>query len=195
MESLIKSWNTDLNFWELNPLMKTIGEFKDLFNNDKSKNKVDSSKVMWAIALLIDPNENNVWRNVTEDEKKLLIKEDFLEDKKFFWEDPFIVKLIEKYIHHCLTHSEKELLIYEEKLIQRAKFIKETDFTLDYYAENDKGTISLKRGTADQLDKMLLNTKKIFDQVKETKAMIKLEADQGNLKGGAQESASEKGEL
>lgn len=195
MESITKNWNTDLNYWELNPIIKTIKVFKSLFEKDKSKDKKDSSKLMWAIALVSDPNEDNPWRTVNVEEKKKIIAEDFLEDKKFNWEKKEIVELLDTYYTFCLSVSEQELLVYEEKLRQRGKFIKDTDYSLDYYEENDKGKITLKRGTADQLDKMVLNTGKLITQIQEIRESISREALQGSLKGGASESASEEGLL
>lgn len=195
MDSITKNWNIDLNYWELNPMMKSIRVFKELFDKDKSKSKEESSKIMWAVAMSTDPHEDNPWRNTPEEEKKKLIAEDFLGDKKFDWTSEKISKLTDTYYTFCLTVSEQELLVYEEKLRQRGKFIKETNYTLDHYEENDKGKISLKRGTADQLDRMVLNTKKLIDQISEIKDAIAREAEQGSLKGGASESASEEGLL
>lgn len=195
MESITKNWNVDLNYWELHPVMKTIPEFRNLFKEDKSKGKNSSSKLLWAIAMLIDPNEENPWRNVSLEDKKVLIAEDYLGDKKFKWDDEDIQELINVYISKCLTLMEKELIRYEEKLQQRGDFIAKTDYSLDYYEENDKGKFVMKKGTADQLDRMVLNSKKLFEQILEIKDLISQQNAEGKIKGGASESASEKGLL
>jgi len=64
MRAISKNWNTDENYWQMNPIIKTISQFNKLYTSDKSKNKQKSSKIMWAIALFLDPNDSNVWRNV-----------------------------------------------------------------------------------------------------------------------------------
>lgn len=195
MVSMVKVWNTNENYWVLNPMMLTIKAFKDLYDSDKSKGKADSSKLMWAIVLLIDPNEANPWRTTSYSDRGKLIKEDYLRMPKFNWDIPEIVSLIDVYKDKCLTIAEKELLKYEKKLTQRGDFIDKTDYSLDYYEEDEKGKVKLKRGTADQLDKMMLNTSKIYEELSEIKANLLKEATEGTLRGGAEESASEKGEL
>jgi hypothetical protein len=195
MESITKNWNTDLNYWDLHPINKTIKEFRDFYLADKSKDKKDSSKIMWAIAMLNDIHEDNPWRNVRLEEKLIIIKDDFINDNKFSWEDPKIVLLNDTYFKFCLSLMEQELYTYEEKLQQRSKFIKDTDYSLDYYEEDAKGKLSLKRGTADQLDKMVLNSSKLFEQILGIKDTIARQNSESKLRGGASESASEKGLL
>ena len=153
------SLNTDLNFWDVNPLFKTISVFKEFYTKDKSAKKKDSSKVMWAIALLIDPNDGNPWKNYSEDSKKLLIKTEFLEDEDFDFED--YKELLEEYENRCLTIAEKELVRFERKIVGRGNFIAKTKYTLDEFNED---TGKLIKGTADQLDKVMLNTTKINEQ-------------------------------
>lgn len=191
MTSLVKIWNTDENYWILHPIMKTIKVFRDFHDKDKSKDKKSSSKIMWAIALLIDPNEANPWRTVSLLDRENLVATDFLEDPKFNWEHPEIENLKACYKEKCLTIAEKELIAFEKKLVQRGKFIDDTDYTMDSYGENNK----MIKGTADQLDKMMLNTSKIFEQYEEIKISLIKEQSEGTLRGGAEESASEKGEL
>ena len=183
-----KVWNTDENYWAMNPIMKTIKIFNDLFESDKSKGKTSSSKLMWAIALYIDPSEYNPWRTTSNDDKKELIATDYLKNPSFNWEDPEILSLLDAYEDKCLTLAEKELVRFEKKLSQRGAFIDRTDYSLDEYNEE---TGKIVKGTADQLDKMMVNTSKIYDQLKLISAMFSKETG-GHLKGDSKESASEK---
>ena len=66
-KSIINNFNIDSSFWELNP--QTIIIFNEFYEKDNSKNKIDSSKVMWAVALLVDPNDNNSFRFVEYKQK------------------------------------------------------------------------------------------------------------------------------
>jgi len=192
MESITKYWNPDLSYWELHPSMKYISLFATLYNDDKSKSKEASSKTMWIIAFLKDPHEENPWRNLMEDEKKKLLSIDFIKDKKFNWDDKNLLLLIDEYVNLCLTILEKELIMYEKKIVQRSKFIDETDYCLDYYEETAKGVKTIK-GTATQLDTMLANTSKLFEAVYGLKNKLKEEAAEQKVKGGGSESASERG--
>ena len=51
----------------------------------------------------------------------------------------------------------------------------------------------MEKGTADQLDKMMVNTVKIYQQLEQVKEMLDKESIEGHGKGGAIESASEQG--
>jgi hypothetical protein len=178
MESLVKIFDTDLNFWEANPGFKSIKVYQDLYTNDKSKNKVDSSQIMWAIALLIDMSEDNPWRNLSEEDKESLIAEDFLQNKKFSWKG--IKALTDEYSERCLSIAEKALRNFNKKLLDRQKFIDNTKYTID---------------DADQLDKMMLNTVKVYQQYDLIKSMFNKEKLAGTTQDGTVESASEKGEI
>ena len=45
----------DQNFWEVNSDYLLISEFKNLYDSDKSKNKTNSSKILWAIYFAYNP--------------------------------------------------------------------------------------------------------------------------------------------
>lgn len=190
MTTIAKNFNTNLNFWELNPTFLTRRIFREYYEKDKSKKKNDSSRIMWAIALLLDPNEANIWKNVAENDKKDLIKDEYLEDKKFKWE--LVEDLCKEYEEHCLTIAEKELVRFERKLVDRGDFINKTKYTLDTF---DPESGKILKGTAEQLDKMMLNTSKLNEQYKELRDNLKQEASQGSLRAGAKKSASEKGDI
>ena len=194
MQSATKNWNTDENYLQLNPIMKTIPKFKVLFDKDKSKNKQKSSKIMWAIALFLDPNEHNVWRNTRKEDKIKLIEEDFMKGEDFKFSYPPVIELLEEYLDKCITVAQKELINIENKLQERGKFIKETPYKLDSYEETENGYKKVK-GTAEQLDKMLVGTYQIYKQFAQIKKDITEESNKGSVKGGQTESASEKGLL
>tara|TARA_R110002167_G_scaffold20995_20_gene76395 strand:+ start:262 stop:840 length:579 start_codon:yes stop_codon:yes gene_type:complete len=190
MTSLSKNWNTDENYWSLHPQMKTIKAFSDLNKRDKSKGKKKSSTMMWAIALYIDPNEQNPWKNTNPLDRMKLIAEDYLNDPEFPWEDPDIQLLIDTYKEFSITVAERALLQIETKIADRAKFLDNTSYSMDTY--NDESG-KVEKGTADQLDKMMVNTVKIYQQLEQVKEMLDKESIEGHGKGGAVESASEQG--
>lgn len=191
MTTIVKAWIPSENYWSLHPMMKEFNPAKAFYAKDKSKSKQDSSKVMWAIAMLIDPNEENMIRNQSEVDKKKLIAIDYLDNEKFNWDAKEVVDLREFYIKNCLTLAEKELVRYLEKLEQRGNFISAQDYTMDSYSE--KGGIV--KGTAAQLDKMMIDSGKIFSEIEAIQEKLNKESISGHLKGGAAESASESGEL
>lgn len=188
--SISKQWNPQENYWILNPMMLTIKEFKALHTRDKKKKKEDSSKIMWAIAMVVDPSDENPWRSTPLKDKLELIAEDYMQDKGFPWDDDDIQLLINTYKERCLTVAEKALVELEEKLADRARFIAGTSYSMDTYNE-ESGKV--EKGTADQLDKMMVNTVKIYEQLEKIKGMLDKEAVESHGKGGAVESAGEQG--
>lgn len=192
MSSLITNFRTDENFWKINPVFLTAGVFKTFHDKDKSKGKAHSSKMMWAIALYVDKSIDNVWRNMSDAEKEGLIAKEYLKDEKFKFSDSTVEPLVEEYFKRVLSPAQKELKRLEDKIIQRGNFIANTGYTLDEFNENGKGVV---KGTADQLDKMLLNTSKIYDMYEAVMAKLAKEEAQGTLKGDAEESAGEGGLL
>jgi len=191
MISISKAWIPSEDYWSLHPVMKEFSPCKAMYAKDKSKGKKDSSRIMWAVAMLIDPNEENSIRNQSDSDKRKLIAIDYLDDPKFNWDTKEMKELIEFYTKNCLTLPEKELIRYLEKLEQRGDFISKQDYTMDSYSE--KGTIV--KGTASQLDKMMIDSGKIFSEIEAIQEKLNKESISGHLKGGAAESASEAGEI
>lgn len=174
--SLLNSFDTDANIWEIEPQLKIPRVFAELYDSDKSKGKAHSSKIMWAIALLVDNSEANKFRNLRDSDRRVLIATDFLKDESFDYSQ--YQEHIDLYTELNMSKLERELRQQELKLEERAKFINDTPYDLE---------------TGDKLDKFLINTTKLYDQIRELKDKIKSDSDGGNTKGGMLESASERG--
>lgn len=193
MTSITRTFNTDENFWETNASFLTVSKFEHFYNLDKSKGKKKSSQIMWAIAFLIDPHQDNIWKNLNEHDKKMLIVEDYLKDKKFKWSE--YQDIIDEYYNRALTLAEKDFYELQEKMTERKEFIKNTPYSLDAIEEID-GRMRTVKGTAAQLDKMVVDTAKLYEQLELVKQKLEKEAAQdGETKGGMQESATEQGIL
>jgi hypothetical protein len=187
MTSIIRNFNVDENFWVVNPGFLTIKNFIELHKSDRSKDKFHSSQKMWAIAYLIDPHTDNPWKNVAEEDKAKLLKEDFYD---IDWVE--YQHVIETYREHCLTLGEKDFIRLQNKMHERQNFIENTAYTLDTTSEEGRNI----KGTALQLDKMVVDTLKIYEQLDQVKAKLEKEkSNEGSTKGGMQESAAEKGLL
>lgn len=193
MTSITRTFNTDENFWQTNPSFLSIKKFSHFHDLDTSKGKKKSSQIMWAIAFLLDPHQDNPWKNLNEHDKKLLIVEDYLQDKKFKWEE--YQDVVNEYYERVLTLAEKDFYELQEKMHERKEFIKNTAYSLDSIEEID-GRMRTVKGTAAQLDKMVVDTAKLYEQLELVKQKLEKEAAQdGETKGGMQESATEQGVL
>lgn len=174
--SLLTTFDSDANFWKLNPQLLIPEPLAKLYKEDKSKEKIDSSKIMWAICFLLDPSEDNKFRGFPEEDRKELIITDFIQDSKFKFEN--YQKIIDWYTENRLTKVERELLNWRNKLEERSKFIADTSYSIE---------------TADALDKIMANTDKLFNQLERVEKQYQKEQIESKDKGGKEASLSDKG--
>lgn len=176
--------NLDLieqDFWETYPALKYKNPFSKIANL-----KTNSSKTMWAICLFIDIN--SPWRTMDEEARKEEIIQSYIpEDKKVF-ENPLVLSVIEEYPNAIMSEAERAFYRWGNKLRQRFDFIDKIEYTLDEYDEEGK----LIKGTASQLDKMLADTHKLFQEYEKIEKTMIAENQKGRIKGGREETLSEK---
>jgi hypothetical protein len=168
---LIDSWDIEQNFWEHNPQLKIA--FKDVYSKDKTKSKSTSSQLMWAVALYTDTKSK--FKDLPELPREALIKADF--NKEFSVKE--YKELIERW-KSFMSPAERQLLQLERLLDERTAYLEGLKFTKE---------------TADELEKRVGATGKLFDELVRLKAAIAEEESEGTVKGGAVESLSEKGEI
>lgn len=147
--SLLNNFDTDKHFWREYPQFKVLDPFKELYKEDKSRDKVHSSQKMWAIAFLCDPSKNNPYRNLSIADKQILLAKDFLKQPNFDW---FTLKDCVDFYNQCLlTPEQKSLVAWKNKMEERDKFLSDTKYTL-------------ANGT--QLDKIIAATPSLYLQLK-----------------------------
>lgn len=168
----------DNNFWELNSDLVILDEFSKLYYKDKSKDKQDSSKILWAIFYAYNPES----KFFNYPNKQEVISQSFLKDPKFKWED--YKDLIEAYKNIVLTDAERALINWNEIMTMRDQSIKD----LYKKAIEDSDTDELVK-----IDKMLANTPKMFEDYKKIKKDY--EEEKVTKKGKTIASLSDSGEL
>jgi len=179
---ILDNFKEEHNFWEYNPQYKII--FKDIYSADRSKDKDKTSRLMWGTLLLIHPRSE--FYNLPD--KDIIIARDFIKDKSFKWPDyQHIVDRMEEAI---LTQAEKSLVSWDRTLKKRDEFIHDQEFTLDNYNEEGR----LQKGTADQLDKMLANTNKLYQEYFKILKELKNE-EESRSRGNRIKSLSDSGEI
>lgn len=174
--SVLESYDPRASFWIVHPQFKSLGIFKNMYESDPSNKRWDSSKKMWAIAFLVDNSKFNKFKNFPEEDRKKLIEEGIMGDKKFKWGS--LQKYIELYEDSELSTLRRSLRILNIKVEDRNNFLS----TITYTVENAK-----------EIDSIIANTDKIFDLIlKLEKQIEKEESEQsGAVRGGRQESLSE----
>lgn len=172
------------NFWEANKDFLLF--FKDIYDNDKSKGKTESSLKMWCIAFYTESKKENIYANMTNEEKKRIIVESYLKHEGVKITDPKEVKkiidwdldapYIERYLNTVTVKPKKLLRKWEDKLEERQLFINSQSYNKDTY---------------DMLDDMMTKTAKMWQEYARIKKDIDEEESVQGL-GGAEESFLEK---
>ena len=179
-KGLLDNFDRKANFWEVNQQMCIIEPFKALFKADRSEDKNRSSKKMWFIAFCFDQSSSNLTRNQPLHDKLELFGEEFFDDKDFYKKNKDeIDPLVSAYINLCDTPAMKALRAWNEKIEERAAFIKDQRYTID---------------VAETLDKLLAATPKIYSDY--TRILKEINSEDGEVegnRGGGEASASDKG--
>jgi len=191
---IIETFNPEANFWDEHSQLSAVGPIKDLYNSDKSRNKALSSKLMWCVALIWDSNSK--FYNLPEegeDSKIDLIFEDYYGDKKYYAQNKTKIDSIrEFYLKLQETPAKRALREIEEKLSERARFLKDTKYDLGVCNERGQWV----GNTAIIVDKMMADTKKIYDLYEQALKIAKEEnAKEDRVKGGGNLSLTDKGEI
>lgn len=131
-----KEFKPDTNFWSLNPHLRFVKPFADLYNEDKTKDKNASSKTMWCVFFLCEPDEDmNLYYRFDE--------EDLLEtcktyDTNFDRFEPITQACIQAYPEMCLTVIERMLKMTKDLFKRRTAFLKEADYDFNTMTMIDK---------------------------------------------------------
>lgn len=177
--SLLNSYNGTSNFWKSNPQLLIPEPFAKLYKEDKSKDKEESSKIMYAICFLLDPSDENKFKNIPEPDRKILIIKDYLKDPKFKWEK------YKELLEYCknnfiITQAERSLYEFERELHERDLFLTGLGWSLD---------------SATDKEKMMANTFKLYQELNRIKEIVKQEEIKAKDKGGSEPTASDLGNI
>lgn len=160
---ILDNFDEGVNFWEANPTFKVLGAFQNLRKWDKSKGKEDSSRIMWAIAFLLDPSKKNPYRNLPEDERVNYITEYFFTKTKYSWDTQEIIEAKRFYADCVLSPEQKSLISFEKKLKQRDEYLDKLEYTITNRKE---------------LEEALISTPKLYD----TYALLKRKVEETSVR-------------
>ena len=186
-------FNPDVNFWKAFPQLKHLGAFKTLYKEDRDRTKKKSSNAMWFVAYCFDPaSPLSGEENEGEYGAFALVGRDYLEDAEYKTKNEVLLTpVIEYYKSLTETPGIKGLKVWEDKMRQRDTFLMSTPYSFGEVDENGKRF----GDTALDLDKMIANTPKLYDQLAKTKAALEEEKNNTRSVGGSKASASEAGNI
>lgn len=173
--AITDSFNTDANFWKMFPELTLPAPFSDLYSSDKSRGKKESSDLMWAIALCYDTESR--FYPLKEEDRLAIVEKDFLKAEGVLG-TPGAKAAIELYCSMQDSPAKRQLRAWNEKLEQRTAFME----GVKYNAKNWK-----------MLDEMMKVSSKLYEEYFRIQAQLDRERALEVTRGGAEESASEKG--
>lgn len=131
--NITKTMNGEENFWELNPHMIHVSPFADLYTRDKSKNKEQSSRDMWCVVWMVDPDEEiNKYYRIPKDQRLDVCKS---YNPKFDPEDLDIEDCINQYPYLCLSADELAYKQQKDQLIEISQFLATQEIAMDTIAD------------------------------------------------------------
>lgn len=163
------SYRYEQNFWEQenNGDLLSLKAFRNLYQQDVSPTKEESSKVMWAIYLIYDYASHLAKIPPTQRVQK--VEEEFLEKPNYFTlYKAHLNPVISAYLDLQKGSERRYLETWEEMIEKRRVFLKDTPYQKD---------------TWEMLDKMALASDKILAQKDEILKRIDTQ-EGGQIKGG-----------
>jgi len=170
--------NFQNNFWDEYPELCLPELLAKIYDQDKTKNKGFSSRVMWGIHLCVHPDS----KLYNLPDKEIVVARDFIKNKSFDWKD--YKKQVEFYKQVVLTPAERSMHNWDEVMTLRDIGIK--DMYKEAMDDHDADTIL-------KLDRALAQTPKMFDDYKRIRESF--EADKVKKTGSRISSLSDADEI
>lgn len=147
-------------FWKVYPEAKMMPEFHAIWKEDRGQVKTKSSKIMWALVLVL--HRSSMFVGVSDPYTEVATS--YLKDPKFKWDK--YEDAIDKMKDCILTPAEKSLTLWEETVKMRDRFLKK--LYIEILEEGDLKQIELA-------DKILSNTPKMFDDLMKVNEKLNVE--------------------
>lgn len=170
------------NYWVVNPELLILPEFEKIHSADKSKNKEESSTVMWAIYYAYNPESK--YYNLPD--KLDILDKNFIKQKGFKWKE--YQSVVDIYKAMVLSDSERALVEWGEIMVMRSTSLKKL-----YKDLLDQPPIDIDTKALKEVDSMLANTPKMFEDYK--KVRKDYEEEKTAKKGKKNVSLSDSGEI
>lgn len=130
-----KDFNPEQNWWKINPHMIYVRPFSILYAEDESKDKYVSSRHMWCVYFMNEPDELiNLYFRLPEDQRLDVCK---TYNPEFDPEQETIKECLEAYPDVCLTLIEQTLKNTKDMFHKRNVFLKTCDYNFETMASLD----------------------------------------------------------
>lgn len=188
-----KPVNIEDNFWTKNPWLKIHPPYSTLY---KLKGEELSSQIMVAVFLMCDPDEEvNPFYRMDEEYRKKTIAANFIDVD---WEEEIVQKCLESYPFDCMDTIQRSYKEEKEKIRERAKFIKKTQYKLDIPEAGedvDKELIKIQMDTIKLIEAMQKNSLTIYQQYDKIEQQFIQGKNSAVKQGGGKLTRAEKREV
>jgi hypothetical protein len=168
--------NIDNSFWNEFPDYRITNPFKELYTADKTKNKKDSSMMMWFVRHCYHPSSR--YFKLPIDDKHELIGGDYCGDINYYKKNKATIDmLVDAFCKLEMTSLQRHMIVWNTLLDKRTKFLESVE---SYDLEN-----------FEDLDKMAVGSDKVYTTIKKIEADMAKEDSNGSVKGGAKPSLSD----
>lgn len=155
-----------------------------------------ANKYLIGIFLMCDPDEEaNPFFRMDEEYRKKVISETFV---AIDWEDELISKCLDSYPFDCMDSIERAFKEEKEKIIERSKFIKSTQYQLSLPEEDDvidKDLIATQIKIITLIESMQKNTESIYKQYERVEEKFIQGKSTASVRGGRRMTRAEKREI
>jgi hypothetical protein len=164
--------------------------FNGLYDMDKTKDKEFSSRQMWTIFFMCDPDEDrNIFFRIPFSQRQEMLSDTFVPDLD--WENPVFKGCLEQYPFECMNAVQRALAAEKDQLRKRAKLIQDTELSLDRV--DDKG--KKIPGTATQINMLQKDALRIYEAYEQIEAKFLAQKSISAVHGGDKMTKTEKGEM
>lgn len=174
--NILNNFDTKANFWKTNPQLCITEPLKSFYEADKSKDKTESSTIMWALVLVVDMDSK--YFNLPILERRKIIARDYIKNKDFDFDK--YKEYSDFYEKLSVTPAKRQLIEWSRIMDEKSEVLRSMKYNVTNW---------------ETIEKMLISNKTLFSEFERLSELLVREGEQGVVKGGSEESASEKGEV
>ena len=175
--AVVSNWDINTSFWKLHDQLAIEPVFKEFKDKDKSKDQIESSKIMWSIAYMYDNDSDRI--NWPIKDKIKFVETEIIKKKDTFTEDKYKV-LIEKFNSFQDSAARRQLKEWSRIMDEKTELMRGMKYNI---------------GNWETIEKMLTSNSKLYSELERIESLLDNEGIQDRAKGGSEESLAEKGEL
>lgn len=172
------------NFWVQNPQMIYFEPYSELYNSDVSPNHSHSSRTMWVINFMQNPDDKeNIFYRMSYENRKNTLSKTF--HPELDWEDELFNKCYNSFPRDSMDSIKRSLKTIADSFDKNTRLIASTELTLDKtevkidpnsgkeYAINIKGTSSQILKIQKDINVIMERFEKIYDKYVSNKSKTK----------------------